>query len=133
MARYVLDTDICIFWLRGDKRIERKVLSAGLERIFITVITECELFYGAFKSARRAENVALLEELQSKVRTLHTSSAVGPAYGKLKATLEKNGERLDDADLLIAAIVLASGGILVTNNASHFVRIPGLKLENWRE
>lgn len=46
MPRYVLDTDTCIYWLKGDKNIEGKVLEAGLGNISITVITECELFMG---------------------------------------------------------------------------------------
>ncbi len=52
--------------------------------------------------------------------------------GKIKADLERVGRTLDDADLLIGAIALASKGTLVTNNTSHFDRIPGLRIDNWR-
>jgi predicted nucleic acid-binding protein len=35
--------------------------------------------------------------------------------------------------MMIAAIALANGLTLITNNVAHFARIPNLPLENWRE
>jgi len=52
-------------------------------------------------------------------------------FGKIKARLKKEGKLVNDADLLIASIVIANNGVLVTNNTAHFERILGLKLENW--
>lgn len=52
-------------------------------------------------------------------------------FGAISADLVKNGKKIDDADLLIASIVLANKGVLVTNNIKHFSRISGLKLESW--
>ncbi len=132
MPKYILDTDTSIYWLNGDRQIEKKIVATGLENIFITVITECELFYGAYKSAKVQKNLEVLRTLRGKVRTIQTSRDVAPLYGRIKAELEQTGQALDDADLLIASIVLASRGILVTNNTSHFDRISGLQVENWR-
>ncbi len=132
MPKYILDTDTCIYWLNGDRQIEKKIVVAGVESVFITVITECELFYGAYKSARVEKNLALLKDLREKLRTIQTSRDVSPLYGRVKADLERKGRALDDADLLIASIVLTSKGILVTNNTSHFSRVLGLQVENWR-
>jgi tRNA(fMet)-specific endonuclease VapC len=132
LPKYILDTDTSIYWLNGDRQIEKKIVATGLENIFITVITECELFYGAYKSAKVQKNLEVLRTLRGKVRTIQTSRDVAPLYGRIKAELEQMGQALDDADLLIASIVLASRGILVTNNTSHFDRISGLQVENWR-
>ena len=52
-------------------------------------------------------------------------------FGEMKATLEKAGTIIDDADLFIAACAKVHGLTLVTNNIKHFKRIKGLKLENW--
>jgi tRNA(fMet)-specific endonuclease VapC len=132
MAIYILDTDICIYWLKGDDSIEKKIVQVGFSNICITVITECELFYGAFKSAKKEKNLSVIGELKSKINTLHTVEGVSPIYGKLKSELGNKGQTIDDADLLIASIALSNNAILVTNNISHFKRIPGLKIENWK-
>ncbi|MEK7334438.1 MAG: VapC toxin family PIN domain ribonuclease, partial [Candidatus Binatota bacterium] len=65
-------------------------------------------------------------------KTIQTSRDLASHYGRIKASLERAGQTLDDADFFIASIVLVSNGILVTNNDSHFSRIPGLQLENWK-
>jgi len=45
--------------------------------------------------------------------------------------LSDAGRIIEDMDILIASIVLANEGTLVTNNTAHFNRIKGLKLEHW--
>lgn len=131
MRKYVLDTDICIYWLKGNKNIERKILQAGLENICVTVITECELFYGALKSERMEQNIINVKELLSRFETLHTQPGASFIYGEIKSRLEKKGRIIDDADILIASITLQNSRTLVTNNIAHFKRIKDLQIENW--
>jgi len=132
MDKFILDTDTCIYWLKGNENIERSVVKHGLGNIFITVITECELFYGAYKSMKKDRNLAIVRELKTRIKTLHTVSGISSLYGKIKAELESNGRTPDDADLLIASIALLNNTTLVTNNIEHFKRINGLKIENWK-
>ncbi len=132
MDKFILDTDTCIYWLKGNENIERSIIRHGLGNVFITVITECELFYGAYKSIKKDKNLAVIEELRTRIKTLHTVSGVPSLYGKIKAELESKGQTLDDADLLISSIALLNNATLVTNNIEHFKRINGLKIENWR-
>jgi len=86
------------------------------------------------RSADREEDpdLQLLRALRRQVRTIQTTLEVAPRYGQIKAALERAGRTLDDADLLIGAVALASKGTLVTTNTSHFEGIPGLRLENWK-
>jgi predicted nucleic acid-binding protein len=132
MDKFILDTDTCIYWLKGNDNIERSVIKHGLGNIFITVITECELFYGAYKSRKKDKNFAIVEELKTRIKTLHTVSGIPSLYGTIKAELESKGQTLDDADLLIASIALLNNATLVTNNSEYFKRINGLKTENWK-
>lgn len=131
MALYILDTDTCIYWLKGDEKVDRRIVNCGLRHTAITVITEYELFYGALKSLKADKNLAAITELKKKVRALHTSDGVAYQFGKIKAELEKKGLPVDNADLLIASIALTHDAILVSNNTEHYKRIKGLKLENW--
>ncbi len=49
MIRFVLDTDTCIFWLKGHRAIEQRLVQVGTQHVALSVITACELAYGAWK------------------------------------------------------------------------------------
>jgi tRNA(fMet)-specific endonuclease VapC len=59
------------------------------------------------------------------------SRAASKRAAEICADLWKKGAPLEDADILIAAIAIHNDLVLVTNNQSHFERIPGLRMENW--
>ncbi len=54
---YVLDTDICIYWLNGNKRIRDKIMRIGTDSLRTTIITVAELRYGAYNSQKVEENL----------------------------------------------------------------------------
>lgn len=129
--KYIIDTNICIYWLKGNKTIEKKILGMGFENIGTTIITLAELYYGAYKSAKVEANLENLQRLETEIEILQTSSEVGKHFGNIKADLVKMGEIIEDADILIASIVMDNKAVLVTNNQRHFGRIEGLLTENW--
>jgi tRNA(fMet)-specific endonuclease VapC len=47
MKQYLLDTNICIFLLRGNYDVDKKIDNVGLNHCAISEITEAELRYGA--------------------------------------------------------------------------------------
>jgi tRNA(fMet)-specific endonuclease VapC len=53
-------------------------------------------------------------------------------FSALKVRLERDGKRLDDFDVLIAATAIVLNYTLVTNNVKHFARIADLNVTNWR-
>jgi tRNA(fMet)-specific endonuclease VapC len=128
---YILDTDICVFWLKGNRSIEMIIEKQGIENVFVTIITACELYFGAYNSQKKDDNMSALDDLFSMIGIIQTTSEVARIFGETKTRLKKFGKLINDADLLIASIVIANNGILVTNNTTHFERIPDLKLENW--
>lgn len=71
----VLDTDTTIYWLKGDQVIEDRVIDVGLANVGITILTCCELYYGAYKSHRIEENLKAIEKLKARVAAIHTSEA----------------------------------------------------------
>ena len=128
---YLLDTDTCIYWLKGNEDIEEKALKVGLSKISISFVTLSELYYGAYKSRRVEQNLANIGILKSKLSLMDSNASICDVFGKLKAMLEKDGKIIDDADLFIAACALDINATLVTNNEKHFKRIKGLKVQNW--
>ncbi len=72
-----------------------------------------------------------MEEFIEHVEILQLDEDIERKAGEIYADLRKKGELISDADILIAAIVLANDSVLVTNNTDHFKRIKNLKIENW--
>ncbi len=128
---YLLDTDTVIYWLKGNSNISRQVLNAGFHSIAISDITKAELYYGAYKSQKTEENLSAIRNLTERVNFLPFSDPAQALFGEIKAGLEKEGRRLDDLDLMIAAIARSYNLVLVSNNTGHFQRIPSLVIDNW--
>jgi tRNA(fMet)-specific endonuclease VapC len=129
--KYLLDTDICVYWLKADDCIEQTAISVGLVNILVSFMTLSELYYGAYKSQHVNENIAAINLLTTKLAIVESNDEICACFGNLKALLEKLGMIIDDADLFIAACALTTGATLVTNNTKHFKRINGLQLQNW--
>ena len=49
MEKYLLDTNICIFLLRGKYNVDKKMDEVGLENCYISEITVAELKYPAMR------------------------------------------------------------------------------------
>ena|ERR1700674_4826006 len=96
-----------------------------------TFITLSELYYGAYKSQKTNQNLANVGEIADKLGIIESNQVISETFGELKATLEKAGNVIDDADLFIASCALVNHFTLVTNNQKYFKRITGLKLDNW--
>jgi len=126
----LLDTDVCIEILRGNRSvIERR--RASLDEVATTWITAAELCYGAAKSRAPATNQKLVIEFLATVPVMDLSPPAAEQFGRIKAVLERQGNRGADADLLIASIGLAQGATLITGKLRHYERIPDLLVEDW--
>jgi tRNA(fMet)-specific endonuclease VapC len=126
----VLDTDVCVEILRGNPRVLQWRLHTSA-RVVTTWITACELEYGAAKSADPDQARSLVADLLSTLDILGLDRPAARQFGQHKAALRRAGGTLPDADLMIAAIALASGAELATGNLQHFRRFPELPLEDW--
>lgn len=129
--KYLIDTNICIYWLKGSKEIEERAMRVGIDNIAISFITLSELYYGAYKSQKVKHNLAGIESLERKLARMDSDKGICETFGKSKSELAKSGKIIDDADLFIACCALSTNRVLVTNNEKHFSRIKGLKIENW--
>jgi tRNA(fMet)-specific endonuclease VapC len=97
----------------------------------LSAITLSELYHGAEKSAKVAQNLEVVEEFASLVQVLAYSTKASQHYGAIRSHLEKAGQPIGVNDLHIAAHARSEGLVVVTNNTSEFSRIPGLMVENW--
>jgi tRNA(fMet)-specific endonuclease VapC len=98
--------------------------------VAISAIVAHELFYGAFKSRRATQNVALLDALQFPVLAFDEEDA--RQAGELRALLGGKGAPIGPYDVLIAGQAVARNMILITHDTDQFGRVPGLRTEDWQ-
>lgn len=83
------------------------------------------------RSTRRTELQTRFDLICAEIARADWTDAVTQAYGRIKAILERRGERIEDFDAAIAAHALARDATLVTANVDHMTRVPGLLVEDW--
>lgn len=130
---YLLDTNICVYWLNGESKIKDKIISKSIDDLAISIITLAELQYDAYNSRSIERNLKKVKEFSSTINIYELDERSTDLYASIKAKLKAEGKILDDFDILIAAIAIINNCILVTNNLKHFQRIKDLRIENWME
>ncbi|PSL29347.1 PIN domain-containing protein [Dyadobacter jiangsuensis] len=134
MNQYLLDTNICIHYLKGDFDLKKKVRQIGRINCYISEITIAELLFGVENSApaRYQENLkrARKFELAFSAQTLPTVTGFS-IYAREKARLRRLGRVIGEFDLLIGSTALRYGLTLVTRNTKDFENLAGIQLENW--
>lgn len=131
---YMLDTNICIYAIKDrPEQVLTKIKENQALGLCISAITLSELEYGAAKSANPEKNHAAIMRLLFVLDVLPFGDKAAIEYGNIRAHLERKGTPIGPLDMLIAGHAKAEGRVLVTNNVKEFVRVPGLKVENWAE
>lgn len=131
MLRYMLDTNTCIYVIKARPPRLRERFNRLAEQLCISSITLAELTYGAEKSARRAENLKIVEQFASRLDVLPFAEKAAAHYGEIRARLERSGRPAGPHDMMIGAHARSEGLILVTNNLREFERMEGLRSETW--
>jgi tRNA(fMet)-specific endonuclease VapC len=148
-GRYMLDTDILVYVLRGlktpnarseaRKRAER--IHARIERelrdgatVYVSMVTVCELEYGSERALDPEKERHALYKILAPFELMGGDAVNLPRhYGRIRRELELAGQLIGAMDLMIAAHARAMGVTLVTNNVREFDRIQGLRVANWAD
>jgi len=130
VKKYLLDTNICIYFLKGQYDLHIKIENAGIENCFVSEITVAELKYGVENSTQKAKNREILEKFLARFAVIPIFSALD-IYAKEEARLKTTGMVLDDFDLLIGATAITNKLSIVTRNISDFNRLDGIQIEDW--
>ena len=136
---FVLDTDTLSRLHAGDTRLRERKDRVNPVEVSTTVITRIEILQGRFdfvlKAADKSQLLRALDWLQrsetllAQIAVLPLRDAAAAHFDRLR--LDKKLRKIGRADLLIASIVLAHGGTVVTRNLKDFGNVPGLQVENW--
>ena len=130
MKKYLIDTNICIFYIKGKFDLIKKFEKVNPDNCFISEITLAELKFGVENSEKKEINQQALDYFLTGVKIVPIFHSLD-LYAKEKARLRKSGTPVDDFGLLIGVTSVTHNLIMVTNNTDHFIRIKGIVLEDW--
>jgi len=122
--------------MKGNEAFVDRLASHAPADVAIPQPVIAELAHGIERLPRSRRRIALqarFELICSEIPRSEWTDDVSHAYGRIKATLERRGTRIEDFDAAIAAHAVSIGATLVTTNTDHMGRIPGLRLEDWTQ
>jgi tRNA(fMet)-specific endonuclease VapC len=127
---FLLDTDICSAYLKGDHRVGNRVIQHG-GRLHVSAITVAELFTWALRSKASPPRLQGLLELLDGVTLLEVDRTVAHKFGEIRANQLDCGLSTPQMDLLIAATAMSHNLTLVTHNTGDFANVPNLQIMDW--
>jgi|SRR5690606_17736512 len=131
-TRFLLDTNICIYIAKHNPAsVRERFQQYSANQLAMSVITLGELRFGAEKSQSKDRAMAVIDDLARLITIEGLSENTADHYGDIRASLQKSGQLIGNNDLWIAAHARSQGWILVTNNEKEFLRVEGLRVENW--
>ena len=133
MDRVLIDTDILSYYFKGDKEVIKnfELYLQHHDLIEISIITYYEIL-GGLLAKNALKQLSIFEDFVIDNLVIPMTDNSAKISAELYSTLRQSGKPVDDIDLLIAGIAIDNDLTLVTNNESHFNRIPGLKIDNWK-
>ena len=132
-----LDTTFVVDLLREQRRDRFGPASSYLEaldeneELGVGVHVVCELMAGASSARAPKGEMERLAKLCDALHVRYPDEQFAAQYGRLLAQLHAAGGSIDAMDLLIATAAILDDARLVTRNARHFLRIPGLQVDGY--
>ena len=83
---FLLDTDICSAYLRGDSRIFGRFMQHG-GRLYLSAVSLSELCSWALRAAASPARLRVLKDMLSGVEVLAADEAVGRRCGEIRAAV----------------------------------------------
>ena len=121
--QYLLDTNICVFFLRGKLNLDEIIREKGVKNCFISELTVFELRYGAENSDNPKKSHEAVDRFVKGLSIVPILGSV-EEYAKTKVYLRKNGTPMhDEFDLIIGVTALANG--LKTNSTLTTIYLGG--------
>lgn len=123
----IADTDVLIDFLAGQEPAAGRIaLELESGSLCTTAVTRVALLTGA-RSPRQVRDIRVLLD---SMPTLPLDETAADRAAEVKRDLDRQGLSIGMGDALIAGIVLAHGGVLLTRNDRHFRRVRGLTLSS---
>ena len=131
-----LDTTFCVDLMREQRRgvpgpASAKLGQLGAAPLSLPIFVLCELQAGARLSKNPQHELRRIEWLAEMTEVVLPQRGFEVAYGEAEAGLRRQGVPIGTMDLLIGITAKSMGMPLLTRDAEHFRRIPGLVVESY--
>lgn len=130
--RYIIDTNIITAIMKNNEKVKQRAQEAILmgNDIFINGISYYEIKRGLLAKDTRKQ-LPFFDKLCNEYGLiLLDNQYIFDRAAEIYAELQRKGELIKDADILIASIA-NTGNFTLVSDDSDFDRIPGLRVENW--
>jgi tRNA(fMet)-specific endonuclease VapC len=127
---FLLDTDICSAYLKGDHRIGNRVEQYG-GQLCVSAVVAAELFTWVLRAKASRSRLQGLSDFLKDVAFLEVNRDVARKFGEIRAYQLDRGLSTPDMDLLIAATAVLHGLTLVTHNVEDYANVPNLAVVDW--
>jgi len=131
MLKFMLDTNIVIYTIKHRPEKVRTAFKRHHGQMCVSTVTVGELVFGAERSANPEKNLEVVEGFLARVEVMPFEQQDAEHFGQIKAELSFKGNPIGPYDMMIAGQARARGLTLVTNNMKEFIRVKGLRLDNW--
>ena len=133
MIRYLLDTNILSYFIRGNHPalMRRMVTAMQVQTISTSAICRAEIRYGQAMMAANDKRHKPINLMLLELPALAWTAEAVDRYGEIRGQLRQQGAPCGEMDTMIAAHALVNKLTLVTHNTRHFEQIEGLLLEDW--
>ena len=129
--KYLLDTNVCVHFLRGKFEIDKILKEKGIENCYISEITVLELRFGAENSADKIKSHKAVDNFLKGIVIIPIFGSI-KKYAEEKVRLNKIGKpQNDEFDLLIGVTAIENKLTLITENTKDFENLAEITIENW--
>jgi len=132
MPDYLVDTNHVSKILEGEERLRTRVQQAsGTGDTFgIATTVLGELYFAAYASQRRQENLTRLKAFLDAVILWEYDHLAAEEFGRIQAEQKAKGKPIPSSDAQIAAVARLHN-LTVLSNDQHFSSVNGLSVDNW--
>ncbi len=127
--KYLIDTDIASYYLRGKYNLVEIFKIKGPLNIKLSVVTVAQMEVLAYKNPHSKINLASIGNLARLLGVVDVDRNTWEIFSRTKAELDKIGKPRGDLDILQASIAKQHDLIVITHNTNHYEDI--IEYEDW--
>lgn len=132
MTDYLIDTNHATHLLGGTESLRQRVQASTTtgDTFSLSVTVLGELYYAAYASQRRDENLQALRAFTADMLLLPFDEMAAEEFGRIQAEQKAKGRPIPPIDAQIASVARLHNLIVLTAD-HHFQFVDRLTVENW--